>query len=93
MIESIDTDSQTCTHTYFVWQVINGIRNSEYRHLYNPENIYMSTHGGGAGNIWASGYSQGEKIADEIIDIVDREADNSDSLEVRKKKLTECVFY
>ena len=38
--------------------------------------------GGGAGNIWANGYSQGEKIYEEIFDIIDREADGSDSLEV-----------
>ena len=42
----------------------------------------MSEHGGGAGNNWASGYSQAEKLQEEIFDIIDREADNSDSLEV-----------
>lgn len=50
--------------------------------LYNPENIYLSKHGGGAGNNWASGYHQGEKLQEEIFDILDREADGSDSLEV-----------
>jgi tubulin gamma len=50
--------------------------------LYNPENIYLSKHGGGAGNNWASGYSQGECLQEEIFGIVDREADGSDSLEV-----------
>jgi tubulin gamma len=50
--------------------------------LYNPENIYLSKHGGGAGNNWASGYSQGERLQEEIFDIIDREADGSDSLEV-----------
>uniref|UniRef100_A0A8B9SMT5 Tubulin gamma chain n=1 Tax=Anas platyrhynchos TaxID=8839 RepID=A0A8B9SMT5_ANAPL len=49
--------------------------------LYNPENIYLSEHGGGAGNNWASGFSQGEKIHEDIFDIIDREADGSDSLE------------
>ena len=34
------------------------ILNSDYAKLYNQENIYLSEHGGGAGNIWASGYSQ-----------------------------------
>ena len=42
----------------------------------------MSEHGGGAGNNWASGYSQAEKLQEKIFDIIDREADNSDSLEV-----------
>lgn len=42
----------------------------------------VSNEGGGAGNIWAYGYSQGEKVYEDIIDMVDREADGSDSLEV-----------
>jgi hypothetical protein len=63
-------------------KVINGMRNSAYSRLYNPENIFMSQDGGGAGNNWASGYSQGSRVAEDILDIIDREADNSDSLEV-----------
>ena len=39
-------------------RVINTIMNSPYANLYNPENIYLSKHGGGAGNNWASGYGQ-----------------------------------
>lgn len=39
-------------------RVINGIQNSEYRNLYNHENVFLSDHGGGAGNNWASGYHQ-----------------------------------
>ena len=31
---------------------------SEYKKLYNPENIYLAKDGGGAGNNWASGYAQ-----------------------------------
>ncbi|MQL75853.1 hypothetical protein Taro_008249 [Colocasia esculenta] len=62
-------------------RVINGIQNSEYRNLYNHENIFVSDHGGGAGNNWASGYHQGEQVVDDIMDMVDREADGSDSLE------------
>ena len=63
-------------------QVIHGILSSPYAKLYNPENIYMSEHGGGAGNNWGSGYSQSERLSEEIFDIIDREADGSDSLEV-----------
>lgn len=55
-----------------------------YFQLYNSENIYLAKHGGGAGNNWASGHSQGERLQDEIFDIIDREAEGSDSLEVRK---------
>jgi len=35
--------------------VINGIRKSEYGSLYNPENMFISSDGGGAGNNWAKG--------------------------------------
>lgn len=49
--------------------------------LYNQENVFLSKDGGGAGNNWASGYSQGERFQEEVFDIIDREAENSDSLE------------
>lgn len=52
--------------------------------------------GGGAGNIWASGYAQAERISEEIFDIIDREADGSDSLEVGAVcwlTLILCVVY
>nr|XP_036217719.1 tubulin gamma-1 chain isoform X1 [Bactrocera oleae] len=62
-------------------RVIHSIMSSPYAKLYNPENVYLSKHGGGAGNNWASGYSQGEKLQEEVFDIIDREADGSDSLE------------
>ncbi|XP_014253117.1 tubulin gamma-1 chain-like [Cimex lectularius] len=62
-------------------RVIQSIKNSQYAKLYNPENIYLSKDGGGAGNNWASGYSQGEKVQEEVFDIIEREAENSDSLE------------
>jgi tubulin gamma len=34
------------------------------------------------GNNWAQGYHQGDKLSEEIFDIIDREAENGDSLEV-----------
>ncbi|CAA0809103.1 Tubulin gamma-1 chain [Striga hermonthica] len=43
-------------------RVINGIQNSEYRNLYNHENVFIADHGGGAGNNWASGYHQTKNI-------------------------------
>eukprot|EP00898_Chlorokybus_atmophyticus_P006652 jgi/Chlat1/6989/Chrsp56S06684 len=58
-------------------------RNGEYRNLYNHENRFVAEHGGGAGNNnWASGYHQGETVQEDIMDMIDREADgSSDSLE------------
>ncbi len=32
-------------------RVIDGIMKSPYKHLYNPENVYISKDGGGAGTI------------------------------------------
>nr|ANM86118.1 tubulin gamma-2 chain [Stygiella incarcerata] len=62
-------------------RVLNGIQNGPYRNLYNPENIYVSPGGGGAGNNWGMGYSQAERVHEEIMEMIDREADGSDSLE------------
>ena len=62
-------------------RVIKSIQNSPYSKLYNPENIFMSKEGGGAGNCWAKGYAEGEKFQEELMEMVDREADGSDSLE------------
>lgn len=65
-----------------VYHLRDDSNKQRFLQLYNPENIYLSKHGGGAGNNWASGYSQGERLQEEIFDIIDREADGSDSLEV-----------
>ena len=59
--------------------VINKIKNSEFRHLYNPENFFHDKDG--AGNNWAKGYGYAEKKEEEIFDMVEREAEGSDSLE------------
>ena len=69
-------------------QVINNILSSPFANLYNPENIFVSKDGGGAGNNWAQGYSAGERIYEEVMEMVDREAEGSDSLEVRASAIT-----
>lgn len=68
-------------------QVINNILTSPYANLYNPENIFVSKDGGGAGNNWAQGYAAGERIYDEVMEMIDREAEGSDSLEVSLHKI------
>eukprot|EP00904_Undaria_pinnatifida_P008507 jgi/Undpi1/4787/HiC_scaffold_19.g08140.m1 len=62
-------------------RVINMIQSEVYRDLFNPENVFVSKDGGGAGNNWASGYRQAEEHNDYLMDMIDREADGSDSLE------------
>lgn len=74
-------------------QVINNILTSPFANLYNPENIFVSKDGGGAGNNWAQGYAAGEKIYEEVMEMVDREAEGSDSLEVRVLKNPSCFRF
>jgi hypothetical protein len=50
--------------------VINGIQTSDVRNLFNPENIFISKEGGGAGNNWASGFSQGEAVQETLLDMI-----------------------
>ncbi|MCL4419532.1 hypothetical protein M1146_05545 [Patescibacteria group bacterium] len=64
--------------------MIGGIKRSEYGGIFNPDNMWTATEERGAGNNWASGHSQGESKCEEIFDMINREADNSDSLEVKK---------
>jgi tubulin gamma len=63
-------------------QVINGIQTGPYKNIYNPENFYVGKNGVGAGNNWGDGYQTGELVHEEIMEMIDREADGSDSLEV-----------
>ncbi|OAA57709.1 Tubulin [Cordyceps fumosorosea ARSEF 2679] len=62
-------------------RVINGIQTGPYRNIYNPENFYIGKNGVGAANNWGDGYQSGEQVYDEILEMIDREADGSDSLE------------
>ncbi len=62
-------------------RVINGIQSSPYRDLYNQENFFIAKEGGGAGNNWASGYRQGSEHEEHVMEMIEREADGSDSLE------------
>ena len=66
-------------------QVLQGIQNGPYGNIYNPENFFVGSQGSGAANNWAAGYSAGETVQDEVFDMIDREADGSDSLEVQRQ--------
>ncbi|KAJ5391797.1 tubulin gamma chain [Penicillium cosmopolitanum] len=65
----------------FFYQVLNGIQSGPYKNIYNPENFFVGEQGVGAGNNWGLGYAAGETVQEEIFDMIDREADGSDSLE------------
>lgn len=62
-------------------RIVNRLTSGTYSQLFNPENCFIAQDGGGAGNNWASGFRQGEQHHEQVLDMIDREADNSDSLE------------
>jgi hypothetical protein len=43
----------------------------------------------GAANNWGDGYQTGELVHEDIMEMIDREADGSDSLEVCKQTISE----
>lgn len=72
--------------------MLNGIQTGPYRNIYNPENFFIGQQGIGAGNNWGAGYAAAESVQEEIFDMIDREADGSDSLEVRRRGVSESTF-
>jgi tubulin gamma len=64
--------------------VLNSIQTGPYRNIYNPENFYVGKNGMGAANNWGDGYQSGEAVYEDVMEMIDREADGSDSLEVTK---------
>ncbi|KAI5793253.1 Tubulin/FtsZ, GTPase domain-containing protein [Geopyxis carbonaria] len=62
-------------------RVIHGIQTGPYKNIYNPENFHVPKNGGGAGNNWAAGHAAGENVYEEVMEMIEREADGSDSLE------------
>jgi len=61
--------------------VLDGINSGSHKNIYNPENFYVHKGGTGAGNNWAAGYAMGGQVEEEVLDMIEREADGSDSLE------------
>ena len=55
-------------------RVINNIQNSDFSKFFNQENIYMPKEECGAGNVWAKVYSHADKVDEEIMDMLEREA-------------------
>lgn len=61
--------------------MLDGIKSGSHKNIYNPENFYVHKGGTGAGNNWAAGYAMGGQVEEEVLDMIEREADGSDSLE------------
>ncbi|GAA6030519.1 hypothetical protein JCM8097_006185 [Rhodosporidiobolus ruineniae] len=62
-------------------RVLHNIQSGQFSNLYNPENFFSSTDGGGAGNNFAKGHAAAEKVWNDIAEMLEREAEGSDSLE------------
>ncbi|KAK6130540.1 hypothetical protein DH2020_035721 [Rehmannia glutinosa] len=68
-------------------RVINGIQNSEYRNLYNHENVFIMRTMEGVLLLLSSDLGvgihmmNGQQYEEDLVDMIDREADGSDSLE------------
>ncbi len=73
-------------------RVINNIQTGPYKNIYNPENFYVGKSGTGAGNNWGDGYQTGELVHEDIMEMIEREADGSDSLEVSMRGLRSTGF-
>lgn len=51
----------------------------------------MANEGAVAGSQWAKGYAAGERVYEDVMDMIDREAEGSDSLEVSQQKPVSCL--
>ncbi|KAJ2146402.1 Tubulin beta-2 chain [Coemansia sp. RSA 678] len=59
---------------------IDSIRQSKFRDFFRPDNFIHGQNG--AGNVWAKGhYTEGAELVDSVLDVVRKEAENSDSLQ------------
>lgn len=62
-------------------RVLDSIRAGSHGNIYNPENFFVHKSETGAGNNWAQGYAMGASVEEEVMEMIEREAGDSDSLE------------
>lgn len=64
---------------------MESIRSGPYGALFRPDNFVFGQ--SGAGNNWAKGhYTEGAELVDAVLDVVRKESENCDCLQVYKKK-------
>jgi tubulin gamma len=54
---------------------------NKYSELFDVDNIYQGPTGGGAGNNWARGFNQNSDTIEDILKIIETEAEKADYLE------------
>jgi hypothetical protein len=61
---------------------MDSVRNGPYGKLFRPDNFVFGQNG--AGNNWAKGhYTEGAELVDQVLDVVRREAEGCDCLQVK----------
>lgn len=66
---------------------MESIRSGPYGVLFRPDNFVFGQ--SGAGNNWAKGhYTEGAELVDAVLDVVRKESENCDCLQVRRRALT-----
>lgn len=61
-------------------RVVSSVVNSR-EGVFSSDSLWVSSEGGGAGNVWARGYQRGKDNAEPLIDALQREAESSDNLD------------
>lgn len=63
---------------------MEAVRSGTYGKLFRPDNFVFGQ--SGAGNNWAKGhYTEGAELVDSVLDVVRKECENCDSLQVYMK--------
>ena len=61
---------------------MDSVRSGPYGRIFRPDNFVFGQ--SGAGNNWAKGhYTEGAELVDSVLDVVRKEAENCDCLQVR----------
>lgn len=71
---------------------LDTVRSGPYGQIFRPDNFVFGQ--GGAGNNWAKGhYTEGAELADTTLDLVRKEAEGCDCLQVRSDQFikNKCI--
>lgn len=69
---------------------MDSVRSGPYGQLFRPDNFVFGQ--SGAGNNWAKGhYTEGAELVDAVLDVVRKEAEGCDCLQVTYNDLTQPV--
>lgn len=71
---------------------MESVRSGTYGQLFRPDNFVFGQ--SGAGNNWAKGhYTEGAELVDAVLDVVRKECENCDCLQVNKQRRNICGLF